>query len=429
MHVCLFEDQGVANLEPLTLTRPVFELLCGQTTLGSKQARHFAPCEVGVLIRSNLVDLFRLQCPSMPVNDLDWLRREPIILVNGRWLPPSEIIPPARDPCVGLVEDEVAYVVVPSDDLTYSSANTIADCLETWKQTLPGRAAGGSLIRYPWDLIEHNSEQLILDFQQQSRVGRDSADPARAGSFALVGPEDRLLLDPTAQIDPLVVADTERGPVVIDREAVVNAFTRLEGPCYVGPMTRVLGGKIRAGTTVGPNCRIGGEVEASIIHGYSNKYHDGFLGHSYVGEWVNLGAGTYNSDLRNDYGEISVRINGTQVATGLTKVGCFFGDHTKTGLGTLINTGTTVGVFCNLLPSATLLPRHVPSFCTWWNGGLQTNYEWLELLETASRMMQRRGCALTEAHAALYRALFDQTALERHRVLQEAQQRSLRRTA
>jgi hypothetical protein len=86
-------------------------------------------------------------------------------------------------------------------------------------------------------------------------------------------------------------------------------------------------------------------------------------------------------------------------------------------------------VFCNLLPSATLLPRHVPSFCTWWNGGLQTNYEWLELLETASRLMQRRGCALTEAHAALYRALFDQTALERHRSLQEAQQRSLRRSA
>ena len=101
-----------------------------------------------------------------------------------------------------------------------------------------------------------------------------------------------------------MVADTTGGPVVIDREAVVTAFTRLEGPCYIGPRTQVHGAKIRAGTTLGPDCRIGGEVEASIVQGHSNKYHDGFLGHAYLGEWVNLGAGTQNSDLRNDYGEV-----------------------------------------------------------------------------------------------------------------------------
>jgi UDP-N-acetylglucosamine diphosphorylase/glucosamine-1-phosphate N-acetyltransferase len=449
MHVCLFEDPGVANLEPLTLTRPVFEVLCGQTSLGSKQAQYFAPCEVGVLIRPGLVKLFRLQQPSIPVNDLAWLRHEPAILVNGRWLPPAENVPPLPSPCVGMVEDEVAYVVVDRDELIHCSPDAIADCLETWKQTLPGKPAGGCLIQYPWDLVEHNAEQLVVDFQRKARAGRGSPDPARRGgdlrssqsagsgdprralpgSLALVGPEDRLFLDLTAHVDPMVVADTQRGPVVIDREAVITAFTRLEGPCYIGPKTHVLGAKIRAGTTLGPDCRIGGEVEACIIHGHSNKYHEGFLGHSYVGEWVNLAAGTHNSDLRNDYGEVSVRINNTQVPAGLTKVGCFLGDHTKTGLGTLINTGSTVGVFCNLLPSGSLLPRHVPSFCSWWNGSLQTNYDWLQLMETASRMMQRRGCVLTEVHAALYHSLFDQTALERHRGLQEAQQRYLRRSA
>ena len=121
----------------------------------------------------------------------------------------------------------------------------------------------------------------------------------------------------------------------------------LHRPRHAGP-----GGKIRAGTTLGPDCRIGGEVEASIVQGHSNKYHDGFLGHAYVGEWVNLGAGTQNSDLRNDYGEVTVTVNGRLVRTGQTKVGCFLGDHTKTGLGTLLNTGTSVGVFCNLLPRA-----------------------------------------------------------------------------
>src|SRR6185369_7054341 len=127
---------------------------------------------------------------------------------------------------------------------------------------------------------------------------------------AVVGPPERLQVDATAQLDPLIVADTTCGPVVIDREAVVTAFTRLEGPCYIGPRTQIHAAKIRGGTTIGPNCRVGGEVEASIIQGYSNKYHDGFLGHAYIGEWVNLGAITSNSDLKNDYSEVSISLDG-----------------------------------------------------------------------------------------------------------------------
>src|SRR5436190_12798412 len=189
---------------------------------------------------------------------------------------------------------------------------------------------------------------------------------------------------------------------MIDREAVIAAFTRLEGPCYIGPQTHVLGAKIRAGTTLGPNCRIGGEVEASIVHGHSNKYHDGFLGHSYIGEWVNLGAGTQNSDLRNDYGEVSVPLGGVATPTGRTKVGCFLGDHTKTGLGTLLNTGTNVGGFCSILPAGRYAPKWLPSFTGWWHGALREDADLPRLLRTAAVVMGRRGQALTEAHAGLY---------------------------
>ncbi|HZT82554.1 MAG TPA: hypothetical protein VFA26_20160, partial [Gemmataceae bacterium] len=296
-------------------------------------------------------------------------------------------------------------------------------CLETWKQTLPHHPAGGRLVRYLWELVGHNAEQLRLDYQ--ACPGPRGARPA----LAVVGPAELLLIDPTAQIDPMVVADTTHGPVVIDREAVVTAFSRLEGPCYVGPATHVLGAKIRAGTTLGPNCRVGGEVEASILQGFSNKYHDGFLGHSYVGEWVNLGAGTNNSDLRNDYGEVTVTVDGRPVPTGRTKVGCFLGDHTKTGLGTLLNTGTSVGVFCNLLPSGGLLPKHVPSFLNWWNGAVADNADLPRLLRTAGEVMRRRGCALTEVQAALYRQLFEQSAAARRQAVREAVARRLRRSA
>jgi UDP-N-acetylglucosamine diphosphorylase/glucosamine-1-phosphate N-acetyltransferase len=425
MRVCFFEDRGVVDFEPLTLTRPAFELLCGQTTLGTKQCRYFAPCEVGAIVRPQLADLYRACHPDTPVNDLPWLRAAPTILVNARWLPPPGLAVDLPDPCVALVGDEVAYAVLGDDRLTYCSSNTLEDCLETWKNTLPHCPAGGKLLRYPWELVDANGEQLGLDFECRPPV----QSPARPGGYAVLGPAERLVIDPTAQVEPMVVIDTRGGPVVIEAEAVVTAFSRLEGPCYVGAQAQVLGAKIRGSTTLGPNCRVGGEVEASIFHGYSNKYHDGFLGHSYVGEWVNIGAGTSNSDLRNDYGEVSVVVAGRRVPTGLTKVGCFLGDHTKTGLGTLLNTGTSVGVFCNLLPSGSLLPKYIPSFCSWWNGGLSDQEDLPGLLQTAAEVMRRRGVPFSEVQAALFRTLFDQSAPERRRALREAEQRRLRRSA
>ena len=198
-----------------------------------------------------------------------------------------------------------------------------------------------------------------------------------------------------------------------NRGAVVTAFTRLEGPCYVGPDSQVIGAKLRAGTSLGPNCRVGGEVEASVVLGHSNKYHDGFLGHAYVGEWVNLGAGTQTSDLRNDYGEVTVVVGGLPVRTGQTKVGSFIGDHAKTALGVLLNTGTSVGCYCNLVPSGPLAPKYFPPFSAWLNGRVEENDDLEKLIETAAAAMRRRGREFTEAHADLARHLFAETAAEK----------------
>ncbi|HEY7428271.1 MAG TPA: putative sugar nucleotidyl transferase [Gemmataceae bacterium] len=431
MRVCLFEDRGALDLEPLSLTRPVFELLCGLTSLAAKQSRFFPPGPRGILIRPHLADLYRLHSAELPVNDLAWLRAGPTILINGRWLPPSIPLPPAEltGPCVALVDDEIAFAVIKPEHLTDCSPHTLDDCLAAWKTTLPHRPSGGRLVRYLWELVQDNGEQILADWQTagapfEAEAGVSTDRPG----LAVVGPRDRVLIHPSARLDPMVVADTTHGPVVIDRGAVVAAFTRLEGPCSIGPRTQVHGAKVRAGTTLGPDCRIGGEIECSIVQGHSNKYHDGFLGHAYLGEWVNLGAGTHNSDLRNDYGEITMTVNGRRVRTGLTKVGCFLGDHTKTGLGALLNTGTNTGVFCNLLPGG-LLPKYVPSFASWWDGVLTDRAELTALLRTAAEVMRRRHVVFTEAHAALYRTLFEQTAAERRRAVRDAELRKLRRSA
>jgi UDP-N-acetylglucosamine diphosphorylase/glucosamine-1-phosphate N-acetyltransferase len=370
------------------------------------------------------VPLYREQHPEIPVNDLDWLRSELTVFVNGRWLPPANLIPVWEAPYIGLIGDEVAYALLKPEQLTYCSPNTLEECLETWKTTLPRRQAEGQMVHFLWDLVEQNAEQLRRDHQAQAAV---TSQPAR--SLSLVGPAERLAIDPSARVDPMVVADTTQGPVTIDRDTVVAAFSRLEGPCYIGPRTHVLGARIRAGTTVGPNCRIGGEVEASIIQGNANKYHEGFLGHSYVGEWVNFGAGTQNSDLRNDYGDVRVTVQGRQVATGLTKVGSFIGDHTKTGLGTLLNTGSNVGAFCNLLPAGTLLPRYFPSFCSYWNGAVVDKADLPGLLRTAREVMRRRDTDFSSAREEFYRALYRETATLRQRTMLAAERPGRKRSA
>jgi UDP-N-acetylglucosamine diphosphorylase/glucosamine-1-phosphate N-acetyltransferase len=424
MRICLYEDAGVADLEPLTLTRPVFDLVCGQTSLAVKQARQFPGCPLGVVLRPSLADLYRQRCPNTPVNDLGWLGSEPTVLVNGRWLPPAGCRCVGSGPCVGLVGEEVVYAVVQPGHLAGLTLRNLADYLERWKTSLPRRPVGGRLVRFLWELVQANGQEIFHDWQ-----ALPPRKPSLIGGLpTVVGPQDQLVLDLTARVDPMVVVDTTNGPVIIEREAVISAFTRLEGPCVVGAQTQVHGARVRAGTTLGPQCRIGGEVEASIVLGHSNKYHEGFLGHAYLGEWVNLGAGTHNSDLRNDYGEISLTINGRVVQTGLNKVGCFLGDHTKTGLGTLLNTGTNAGIFCNLLPG-TLLPRYIPSFASFWNQRLEDRAELPQLFQTAAEVMRRRGAVFTDAHTTLYRTLFEQTAAERRRALREAELRQLHRSA
>jgi UDP-N-acetylglucosamine diphosphorylase/glucosamine-1-phosphate N-acetyltransferase len=430
MRVCLFEDRGALDLEPLSLTRPVFELMCGLTSLAAKQSGYFPPGPRGVLVRPYLADLARLHAAEVPVNDWTWLRAGPIVLVNGRWLPPSTPLPLATvsEPCIALVGDEVAFAVVAAEHLADASTHTLDDCLAVWKAKLPRRQAGGRLFRYLWELVHHNGEQIRADWQNARLHYPVETQPIERPGLAVVGSREQIFIHPSARLDPMVVADATHGPIVLERDAVVTAFTRLEGPCVIGPRTRIHGANLRGGVTLGPDCRIGGEVECCIVQGHSNKYHEGFLGHAYVGEWVNLGAGTHNSDLRNDYGEVTMTVNGRRVPTGLTKVGCFLGDHTKAGLGTLLNTGANAGVFCNLLPGG-LLPRYIPSFASWWKEVLTDRADVAKLLHSAAEVMRRRDVVCTETHTALYRTLFEQTAAERRRAVRDAELRALRRSA
>jgi UDP-N-acetylglucosamine diphosphorylase/glucosamine-1-phosphate N-acetyltransferase len=412
----------VAGLEPLTLTRPVYDLWLGCSTLGDKIARAFGvgpgPQRRGGVIRTHLVPVQRRRDPHRVVNDRDWLARSPVVVANGRWVPPSDFVSPdSHGPWLGLCDGQPACALVGPEDAVSLAPNTIDSWFEKIAARLPGVEVGGEWIERPWDLVARNGAHIERDFEL---AGQSGVTNRQLATLALVGPSNLLRVHETARIDPYTVFDTTTGPIVVGPNVWVQPFTRVEGPCYIGPETQLFRANIRGAVSIGPTCRIGGEVEASIIQGFSNKYHEGFLGHAYVGEWVNLGAITSNSDLRNDYGEVHVPLQGDPVPTGQAKVGCFIGDHTRTGMGSMLNTGTAIGVMCNVLPAGLLLPKHVPSFTAVLYGRVGPGFSLEQMFDTARIVMGRRGKCFDETEEQLYRGLYEQTRLERERAFQRA---------
>jgi UDP-N-acetylglucosamine diphosphorylase/glucosamine-1-phosphate N-acetyltransferase len=321
---------------------------------------------------------------------------------------------------VGLSDGKVACALVEP---------AVAELLErhgvdSWFQQIAARVrgseVGGEWIARPWDLVARNGAYLERDFVE---LGGARVSERHLATLTVVGPTDRLCIHETARIDPYTVFDTTNGPITLGSNAWVQPFTRIEGPCSVGAETQLFRANLRGCVTIGPTCRIGGEVEAAIIQGHSNKYHEGFLGHAYVGEWVNLGAITSNSDLRNDYGEVHVPLQGDPIPTGQAKVGCFIGDHTRTGMGSMLNTGTSIGVMCNVLPAGILLPKHVPSFAAVLYGRVAPGFPLATLFETARTVKGRRGKAFDEAEEQLYLKLYETTRLERERAFHRSNDR------
>lgn len=273
-----------------------------------------------------------------------------------------------------------------------------------WVPSTPVRLEG-TLLGAPWELMAENSRQLLEDIP---RLFPGYAAEELPGSF-LLG-DGLLSLGRGVEVEPGCVFDLRKGPIRLSDGVVVRAFTRLAGPAYVGPGTTLLGGSL-AEVSLGPRCKVKGEVETSVFLGYSNKAHDGFLGHAYVGRWVNLGALTTNSDLKNTYG--TVRVGGRHGGreTGLLKVGCFLGDHVKTGIGTLLNTGTVVGAGSNLFGGG-MPPTWVPPFS--WGKGDDLGLHRLEkFLETARLAMGRRGVELTPDLEAVFRRIWEAAARQR----------------
>jgi UDP-N-acetylglucosamine diphosphorylase / glucose-1-phosphate thymidylyltransferase / UDP-N-acetylgalactosamine diphosphorylase / glucosamine-1-phosphate N-acetyltransferase / galactosamine-1-phosphate N-acetyltransferase len=405
------------NFDPVGLSRPLFELRTGITNLAEKLIAKTKPDSVACFIPEYLAPVYRTET-AWPVNDMSQLADDDILLVNP--IIKADALNPACDKSseVVLAEDgTLLYACVRAGDVGKIEGACINSWVDNARAVLPNVKANLPTWNYAWDLMLANPDQLTVDF---GVLGNSGIEGTVEQPNAIRGSSKDVFIAPGAVVHPMVVFDAEHGPIYIDENVEIHPFTRIEGPCYVGKNSILLGAKCREGNSIGPFCRVGGEVEESIIQGHSNKYHDGFLGHAYVGEWVNLGAMTTNSDLKNDYGSVSVILDGSRpVDTGSNKVGSLIGDHTKTSIGTLFNTGSMVGAMALIMATGEPLPKFIPSFAWFLKGVTTKGFGKKKLYGTARTAMSRRGKEFTDEHEAMFDAIFELTAGPRLTAIQK----------
>ncbi len=407
--ICLFEDRKVVNFYPLTLTRPIYELRCGVMSLEEKISTRFSK-SLSFHCRDYLTQTLAQRVGKDRVNQWEKMARSHLLLINGRILLSGDEIPLQGEEEVGIQGEDIVYARLRKKTMASFSKGSFRDIeaiLTEVMRKVKLRQVEAKLVEFPWDLVDSNREMIREDFEIKNRRGIEGEVDSNA---YLINP-GLIYIERGAMIEAGVVLNAAQGPIYIEEGVRIRPPTIVDGPSYIGGGTTIDGAKIRGGCSIGPVCRIAGEIEESVIHGFTNKHHEGFIGHSYIGEWVNLGALTTTSDLKNTYGTVKVCINDKRIDTEKMKVGSFIGDHTKTGIGTLLDTGCVIGVAVNLFGGGRT-SKFIPSFS--WGGGSEFKENRLDkVLEVARVVMKRRGIQQTRAQRDLLRKIYQLTFEER----------------
>ncbi|RPI61969.1 MAG: hypothetical protein EHM48_04825, partial [Planctomycetaceae bacterium] len=396
------------NFYPLSLSRPLWELRVAMSSLADKLVAKLGATDIACFVPAYMAESYKTKT-AWKVNDLSVLAGENFVMLNPTIKACSPGLPKisAGGNEIGVSDSgEIMYVRVAK------SAGLPTDSIESFLaaagQKFPKVTVNFPTWNYTWELVLQNPEEIKHEF---AAAGKSGIEGTVEQPNSIRGSAKDVFIGKGALVHPMVVLDAANGPIYIDEGAEIHPFSRIEGPCYIGKKSLLLGAKCREGMSIGELCKVGGEVEESIIHGHSNKYHDGFLGHAYVGEWVNLGAFTSNSDLKNDYSNVTVMLDGKNpIDTGSTKVGALIGDHTKTSIGTLFNTGAVVGAMALIMATGKPLPKFLPSFAWFLEGVVTKGFGKTNLYETAKIAMSRRKCVWTPQEEGMWDEIFKLTA-------------------
>jgi len=427
MEIILFEDGAFRTLAPLTLSRPSFFLRTGAFTAAERVALRHDARGTAYLCRDYLAALVSKATGSGRVNDppqgealflngavlagaeglwkmVDGLRTNSAIVSDGA-LVAAKAAPSEAFALFGYVKVLLARAVGES-----GGEPPVAESLEKLGFSVERSETGTA--RHPWEIVSAIERTIAEDWAEFETRGSEG----NANAAVHLEAEDAIYLGPEARVDAGAVIDATAGPVIVESGARVGANAVVYGPCYIGRDTLIkAGSRIYGPCSFGPVCKLGGEIAETVVQAYSNKQHEGFLGHAFLGEWVNLGAGTEVSDLKNNYGPVKVWSDGAMADSGQMFVGPTIGDHSKTGINSMLNTGAVIGFSSNVF-GAGYLPKFVPSFA--WGGSERlVEHDPAKALETARVVMSRRKVQLDEVEEALFREVYEITRPERERLL------------
>ncbi len=406
-NICLFEDNHYKDLLPLTYLRATFQLKCGIFSLIDKIKIHFGKKKYYLLSRASHINILKQEYDNVLTN---LLPEENLLFINGRTLINEKIkkLIINLKPNEALANDDNIIAAFVSKDNVSKIKFDENGLIDFNAINLNEQVCDNFLIQYPWELVNNNSSEIINDFEM---INKTKKTTKKNSLISFINKKD-VYISSTSNVSSFVFFDATDGPIYIDDHATILPYTFLKGPIYIGKNSLVkANSSIYHGTSVGEFCKVGGEIEESIIHSYSNKQHDGFLGHSYLAQWINLGAGTNNSDLKNNYSKISVLLNGEKVFTNSQFVGAIIGDHTKTSINTKINTGSIFGVACNIFTND-FPPKYLPSF-SWCGKDQIIKYDFNKFLETAKVVMKRRNIILSEAQIELLKKVYEDSKVEK----------------
>jgi UDP-N-acetylglucosamine diphosphorylase/glucosamine-1-phosphate N-acetyltransferase len=399
--VVFYDDRRARNFEPFASTRPICEMIAGVKSIRERWAEMLQPNRVQ-FVAGNRHEYFD---EGAAVAAQGAIPRGTII-VNSRAVPAlaSDIGRSARQAaactmwhCGGQLA--AVRLGAPVDARVFADGTLTLDELNAATGSIG--ELNGWWVEEVWDFVRLLPELLANDIGKivQRPAVAESIGKMTAPLTAVLGDHPVAIPEPgdgdvhgATRIEPHVILDASAGPILIQPGAHLHAFTRVNGPCYIGRGTNVMGGDI-SGSSIGDVCKVRGELSSTVLAGYSNKGHDGFIGHSYIGRWVNLGAGTITSNLKNTYGTVSLWTPTGIRDTGMQFLGTLFGDHVKTGIGLRLTTGTVLGAGANVYGN---MPPKVVAPFSWGDTVPYSLYESNKFLETAARMMARREVELTD---------------------------------
>jgi len=391
MNYILFDDTTWHNLLPLTFTKPVSEIRIGILTITEKwetylngkltfQTQEYLSSKYKAVYTNNAVFINGKICPTpellAQINNLEFNKgiKKGNTLIAYRSNTASSLI--IEEALLSSVETTINYVSV---------ENT-------------------------WDIFSKNGEAIKQDFEL---LTRDKTSQPLSSSNTVIGDAKAIFLEEGAVVEAAIL-NTKSGPIYIGKDAEIMEGSVVRGPFALCEHSALkLSTKVYGPTTIGPHSKVGGEINNSVVFGFSNKAHDGFLGNSVIGEWCNLGADTNNSNLKNNYGNVKLYNYAQQkmVDTGLQFCGLTMGDYSKCGINTMFNTGTVVGVGANIFGGG-FPPTHIPSF-SWGGAEGMEDYQFDKMIETANRVYARRSISMSAEEKQILQTVFDKTKKDR----------------